>query len=205
MAQRAGGTALQRCPSSSERANQSDLPIRKRSTPRAARPSAIAQTISDWPRCMSPAVKTPGTLVIQLASRHTLRSVSLTPKFSSSPGVRGREIPSQAARGRRPFQTRCSASSNDIRPSLHASSTFEPWSFLTRPSASPLKRCVDTEYTLAPLFMRRRHAKRWAIAAMGCRPRACPAASEAARTDARTARPGDARCRDSRRLYRRRR
>ena len=40
--------------------------MRKRSTPRAAlRPSAIAQTIRDWPRCMSPAVKTPGTLVIQ--------------------------------------------------------------------------------------------------------------------------------------------
>ena len=32
----------------------------------ALRPSAIAQTMSDWPRCMSPAVKTPGTLVIQL-------------------------------------------------------------------------------------------------------------------------------------------
>ena len=43
----------------------------------ALRPSAIAQTISDWPRCMSPAVKTPGTLVIQCASRPTLpRSVS---------------------------------------------------------------------------------------------------------------------------------
>ena len=30
----------------------------------ARRPSSIAHTISDWPRCMSPAAKTPGTLVI---------------------------------------------------------------------------------------------------------------------------------------------
>ena len=45
-----------------------DSPIRYRSTPRAAlRPSAIAQTISDCPRCMSPVAKTPGTLVIQSA------------------------------------------------------------------------------------------------------------------------------------------
>src|SRR5207249_12221539 len=58
-------------------AGRSDLPIRKRSTPRAAlRPSAMAHTMSDCPRCMSPAAKTPGTLVIQLASLHTLpRSV----------------------------------------------------------------------------------------------------------------------------------
>ncbi len=38
--------------------------------PRAAlRPSAMAQTMSDWPRCMSPAANTPGTLVIQRSSR----------------------------------------------------------------------------------------------------------------------------------------
>ncbi len=35
----------------------------------ALRPSAMAQTISEWPRCMSPAVKMPGTLVIQFLSR----------------------------------------------------------------------------------------------------------------------------------------
>src|SRR5947199_308159 len=42
--------------------------------------------MSDWPRCMSPQANTPGTLVIQLASRHTLpRSVSLTPRSVSMP------------------------------------------------------------------------------------------------------------------------
>jgi hypothetical protein len=40
-------------------------PIRNLSTPTAAsRPSQIAHTISDWPRRVSPAAKTPGTLVI---------------------------------------------------------------------------------------------------------------------------------------------
>ena len=74
-------------------AGKSDVPIRKRSTPRAAlRPSAIAHTMSDWPRCMSPAANTPGTLVIQFASRHTLpRSVSLTPKFVEQPLPLGAE------------------------------------------------------------------------------------------------------------------
>src|SRR5262249_38388583 len=43
-------------------AGSDELPIRYASTPRAQlRPSAIAQTISDWPRCMSPAANTPGT------------------------------------------------------------------------------------------------------------------------------------------------
>lgn len=44
----------------------SDLyfPIRKRSIERAAlRPSAIAQTTSDCPRCISPAANTPGAEV----------------------------------------------------------------------------------------------------------------------------------------------
>ena len=40
------------------------LPMRKASTARAAwRPSRIAQTMSDWPRRMSPAANTRGTLV----------------------------------------------------------------------------------------------------------------------------------------------
>ena len=57
-------------------AGNDDPPIRYASTPRAQlRPSAIAQTMSDWPRCMSPAVKTPGTLVIQLASRADVAAV----------------------------------------------------------------------------------------------------------------------------------
>jgi len=41
-----------------------DSPIRNASTPCAAsRPSAIAHTISDWPRRASPAANTPGTVV----------------------------------------------------------------------------------------------------------------------------------------------
>ena len=41
--------------------------------PRAAvRSSRMAHTISDWSRCISPAVKTPGTLVIQVSSRQTI-------------------------------------------------------------------------------------------------------------------------------------
>ena len=76
-------------------AGSAELPIRNVSTPRAAlRPSAIAHTISDWPRCMSPAVKTPGTLVIQVASRHTLpRSVIFTPSASSIPPRSGPRNP----------------------------------------------------------------------------------------------------------------
>jgi hypothetical protein len=35
----------------------------------AARPSAMAQTIKDWPRPISPATKTPGMLVAQFLSR----------------------------------------------------------------------------------------------------------------------------------------
>ena len=47
-------------------AGNAEAPLRKRSMAAAAeRPSAMAQTISDCPRCMSPAVNTPGTLVIQ--------------------------------------------------------------------------------------------------------------------------------------------
>ena len=46
--------------------------MRYRSTPAAAlRPSAMAQTMSDWPRCMSPAANTPGTLVIHSSSVQT--------------------------------------------------------------------------------------------------------------------------------------
>ena len=111
---------------------------------------------------MSPAVKTPGTLVIQLASRHTLpRSVSLTPKFSSSPWRSGPRNPiASSTRSTSISNSVPGTSSNDILPSLRTSSTFEPWSFLTRPCSSPLKRCVDTEiHALAALFMRGRHAE----------------------------------------------
>ena len=73
--------------------------------PRAAdRPSAIAQTISDCPRCMSPQANTPGTLVIQFGSRQTLpRSVSRTPRVGQHPRALG---PEKAHREQRPDRRR---------------------------------------------------------------------------------------------------
>ena len=47
------------------------------------RPSAVAQKISDWSRFMSPAVETPGALVIQVPSRQTLPRVVMTPQRRS--------------------------------------------------------------------------------------------------------------------------
>ena len=58
------GRPLHRVSGQCTGAGSSELPIRYASTPRAQlRPSAIAHTMSDWPRCMSPAVNTPSTLV----------------------------------------------------------------------------------------------------------------------------------------------
>src|SRR5690349_14170034 len=61
-------------------------PIKNRSAPAAAaRPSAMAQTINDCPRPMSPATKTPGTEVSKLLPRATLpRSVNSTPRSVNS-------------------------------------------------------------------------------------------------------------------------
>ena len=63
------------------------VPLRYASTCAAAeRPSAIAHTMSDCPRAMSPAANTPGTDVAREASAFTLpRSVSSTPSCVSSP------------------------------------------------------------------------------------------------------------------------
>jgi hypothetical protein len=52
----------------------------------ALRPSAIGRTMSDRPRCVSSAVNTPGTLVIQPASRTTL-----TPGVKVTAAVAGAE------------------------------------------------------------------------------------------------------------------
>ena len=63
----------------------------------AERPSAIAQTISDWPRPASPQTKTPSSLVWYVASRRTLpRASSSTPSCSSNPV--SRSGPSEAHR-----------------------------------------------------------------------------------------------------------
>ena len=115
--------------------------------PRAhERPSAIAQTISDWPRCMSPQVNTPGTLVIQFASRATLpRSVRATPSWLSMPGFSGPTKPIAS-------RTRSASSANSLpatglnstRPPSRTIFTVMASSFFTRPP-SPRNRCVDTE------------------------------------------------------------
>ena len=78
--QRAGGRR--------DRARQAGRPVRYSSTAAAAaRPSAIAHTISDWPRPASPATKTPSALVAYDASRATLpRSSRSTPSCSIRPG-----------------------------------------------------------------------------------------------------------------------
>lgn len=70
-------------------------PIKYLSTPFAARrPSAIAQTTNDWPRAMSPAAKTPGTLVIFSSLIRTLpRSSIAKPSCDSSPWVSGPRKP----------------------------------------------------------------------------------------------------------------
>ena len=101
---------------------------------------------------MSPHANTPGTDVIQLASRHTLpRSVSLTPRSLSIPGR-------SAPRNPIASNTRSTSSVNSlpaialksIRPPSRTMSTFTAWSCLTRPSASPVNRWVETAYTRSP-------------------------------------------------------
>jgi len=47
------------------------------------RASAMAQKINHWARCVSHAVKTPGTLVIQFSSRQTLPREVMTPQRRS--------------------------------------------------------------------------------------------------------------------------
>ena len=122
--------------------------------PRAAlRPSAMAQTISDWPRCMSPAVNTPGTLVIQVASRQTVpRSVKRTPNWASIPSRSGPRNP-MARRTSSPGRLNAlSRTSRKVtRPSAsRTGSTRATSRARTWPRASPRKRVVDTEKTRSP-------------------------------------------------------
>ena len=66
-------------------------PVSHSSTADAAdRPSAIAQTISDWPRPASPATNTPGTVDMNAASRAMLPRPSIsTPSWASRPSGSG--------------------------------------------------------------------------------------------------------------------
>src|SRR5262245_14203646 len=113
-------------------AGSDEWPIRYASTPRAQlRPSAIAQTINDWPRCMSPAAKTPGTFVIQSALRATVpRSVSAIPSSLIKPFRSG---PTN------PIASSTRSASNSIGALVSRSVA---WGRATRPSAVPAKRSV---------------------------------------------------------------
>ena len=116
--------------------------------PRAAlRPSAMAQTMSDWPRCMSPAVKTDGTLVIQFSSRQTLpRPVRRTPSSASSPSRSGPRKPiASSTRSTSISNAVPGTGSNAVRPSRRRISTRVPCSLATRPSPASEKRSVATE------------------------------------------------------------
>src|SRR5438105_3345061 len=113
-------------------AGNDELPMRYASTPRAQlRPSAIAQTMSDWPRCMSPAAKTPGTFVIQFALRATVpRAVSAMPRPWTTPFGSGPTNPIASS-------TRSASNSTVVFVS-----TCVACSRATRPSAVPENRSV---------------------------------------------------------------
>src|SRR5215207_3723496 len=118
-------------------------PIRYRSTPAAAaRPSAMAHTISDCPRPMSPATNTPGTVVAKSASRATLpRSVISTPRSVSRPSRSGPTKPiANSTRSASISKSVPSTFSN--LPALMATSC--PRSPVTRPSL-PVNSSVLTE------------------------------------------------------------
>ena len=96
---------------------------------------------------MSPAVNTPSTLVIQLASRDTLpRSVRSTPSWASSPPRVGPRNPIASS-------TRSTSSSNALsgtgvkesRPFSRCMATWVACSAVTCPAALPENRSVDTE------------------------------------------------------------
>ena len=142
--------------------------------------------------------ETPGTFVIhaRIARDRATRGRARRPRSVDEPvALRARRTPSRAARG--PPRTR---SSPCCRPAV-------AWSRATRPfvgAGEPLGR--DRVVALAAFFVRRRDAE-------DVRPRrprdsaarACRAGVEQLRAAARCARPDDARCRGSRRRYRRRR
>src|SRR3989304_4908401 len=110
--------------------------------PRAAsRPSAIAQTMSDWPRVMSPAVNTPGTLVILVSSALTLpRSVNSTPSWATLPSFPGPRNPiASSSRSTSTSNSVPGVSRIDWRPFSLMNSTRTACSFL-RPPFSPDSR-----------------------------------------------------------------
>ena len=120
-------------------------PVRKRSTPLAAeRPSAMAHTISDWPRPASPATYTPGTLVAKSASRAMLpRSSSSRPNCSTRPFSWSVPVKPMARVTSWAGIFRSVPGFGSGLPSLN--STSVRCSYWTLPSSSPSKWVVETE------------------------------------------------------------
>jgi hypothetical protein len=119
-------------------------PVRYLSTAEAAaRPSAIAQTISDWPRPASPATKTPETEVMYAASRAMLpRSSRSTPSCSTSPGFSGPTKPIAKSTSCAGISRSVPSTSSNF-PSLNSTSTSRR--ARTLPSESPRNSLVETE------------------------------------------------------------
>ena len=133
--------------------------------------------MSDWPRCMSPAANTPGTLVIQRSSRHTVpRSVMRTPRSSSSAPVLGPdEAHGQQHQIGRHLERRCRAPArSSMRPSATLRSTRWPCRARTRPASSPLKMAWSPPHRRdrRPPRAPTRCGRRAATSATGCRRRA---------------------------------
>ena len=96
--------------------------------------------MSDWPRCMSPAVNTARYAGHpSLVAPHVAAIGQLHAEIGEQP------LPLRADRNPIASNTRSTSisnslagtGSNDILPSLRTSSTFEPWSFVTRPDRRP--------------------------------------------------------------------
>ena len=175
----------------------------------ADRPSAIAQTMRDWPRCMSPAVKMPGTLVIHRSSRHTLpRSVILTPSSVEHAVGLG---PQEAHRQQHQIGLQLELAAGD-RLELHPSVRHGNFDLVRmqggdpalRVTGEPLRR--DGVQTVAALLVRARDAEdvrperpRVRVGAAVGRP------CQQLELMHALAHPGGARCRGSRRRCRPRR
>ena len=203
-------TAALRLPRRAARAAATRPSGRRRSRAAALRPSAIAQTMSDWPRCMSPAVKTPGTLVIHRASRATLpRSVSVDAEVrrAARPSPGPTKPIASSTRSAGISNSLPATGSNSMRPSrlrrldLHGVQRLHA---AVGVAGEPLRG--HRVEPLAAFFVRRRDAEdvRPLRPRVAVRPRPAAAAASA-RAGAPSARPAGAPCRGSRRRCRRRR
>src|SRR5690606_29999369 len=118
-------------------------PVRWASTPRAAaRPSAMAHTIRDWPRPMSPAANTPSTDVRYSASRTTLpRWSRSTPSWSRRPSRCGTRKPIARVTSSAGISRSVPSTGSNPVSGPRTSTIRRP---RTLPSASPTNSVVDT-------------------------------------------------------------